>query len=72
MGNKLEPIEKFKEEFDFGNIKDINKDRIEIRSRNLDYGVALANRLIKKHKLKLKVHQDGEMAAYNAFEIRTV
>lgn len=65
----MSDIEKFKKQFDFGNIKEINSTRLEVRCRNLDYGVALANRLINKHKLKLKVKSDAEMASYNAFEI---
>lgn len=65
----LTDMEIFKLYYDFGNIKEINPTRLEVRCRNLDYGVALANRLINKHKLKLKVKSDAEMAAYNAFEI---
>ena len=62
-------LEKFIKLFDFGNVKQITPTRIDVRCRNLEYGTALATRLINKHKLKLKVHNDAEMAAYNAFEI---
>lgn len=69
MKEPLRDIEIFKKHFDFGNIKEINTERIEVRSRNLEYGMQLAKRLITKHKLKLEVKNDAEMAAYNAFEI---
>lgn len=64
-------IEKFIELYDFGNIKQITPSRIDVRCRNLEYGIAISNRIINKHKLKLKVKSDAEMAAYNAFEIVT-
>lgn len=65
-------MKKFKELYDFGTFKHISDKRVEVRTRNIEYGVALANRIINKHKLKLKVHQDAEMAAYNAFEIHAL
>lgn len=69
MSNKKEPIAIFKNLFEYGVIKVINPNRIEVRAKNLEQSVQYALELIDRNNLNLKVKQDAEMAAYKAFEV---
>ncbi len=62
-------LQKFVEKFQPNKFK-VLTDRIEIRGlNNIHRGVAQANDLIQKLKLKLKVHHSAEMASYGGMEI---
>lgn len=62
-------IERFKKLFGFGSVREV-KGNLEYRVKgDLDYHKSIANEVINKNKLNLKVQSSGSMSQIKAFEI---
>lgn len=67
--SKENHFERFKKLFGFGSVREV-KGNLEYRIKgDMDYHKTIANEVINKNKLNLKVQSSGAMSQIKAFEI---